>query len=154
MQIINLVLFSLAHSLPLSLFSFHPLYSHHVIPLPPSIHPSLHSSLHLLSSSSCCDQSDCPDFSGSVSADDNHPPFRRRPTHLSMTRLDPPPHRPNPRAWMEEAQSKDKFGNRNSGERGRETTCKVRLRDVTRHLGNKVLPPSWGKMELSPFVSA
>ncbi|KAM8823887.1 uncharacterized protein ACB058_020315 [Synchiropus picturatus] len=29
-----------------------------------------------------------------------------------MTRLDPPPHRPNPRAWMEEARSRDDFTRR------------------------------------------
>ncbi|XP_076122778.1 uncharacterized protein LOC143102849 [Alosa pseudoharengus] len=35
-----------------------------------------------------------------------------------MTRLDPPPHRPNPRAWMEESQSRDSFGQHSVGSRG------------------------------------
>ncbi|XP_078125095.1 uncharacterized protein LOC144529711 isoform X3 [Sander vitreus] len=52
---------------------------------------------------------DYQEFSGSVSAEDEYLPIRRRSTKLSMTRLDPPPHRPNPRAWMDEARSRDNF---------------------------------------------
>ncbi|KAK5624145.1 hypothetical protein CRENBAI_010943, partial [Crenichthys baileyi] len=43
------------------------------------------------------------EFSCSVSTDDEFLPIRRHPAKLSMTRLNPPPHRANPRqAWMEE----------------------------------------------------
>ncbi|KAK1877267.1 TRIO and F-actin-binding protein [Dissostichus eleginoides] len=52
----------------------------------------------------------CRDYQDSVSAEDKYLPIRRRSTKLGMTRLDPPPHRPNPRAWMEEARSRDNFG--------------------------------------------
>ncbi|KAL7379048.1 hypothetical protein ABVT39_022554 [Epinephelus coioides] len=66
------------------------------------------------STDSCRDQSDYQEFSGSVSAEDEYLPIRRHSTKLGMTRLDPPPHRPNPRAWMDEARSRDSFG-RQSG---------------------------------------
>ncbi|XP_067426999.1 serine/arginine repetitive matrix protein 5 [Thunnus thynnus] len=66
------------------------------------------------STDSCRDQSDYQEFSGSVSAEDEYLPIRRHSTKLSMTRLDPPPHRPNPRAWMDEARSRDSFS-RHSG---------------------------------------
>ncbi|XP_034058190.1 serine/arginine repetitive matrix protein 2 [Gymnodraco acuticeps] len=52
----------------------------------------------------------CRDYQESVSAEDKYLPIRRRSNKLGMTRLDPPPHRPNPRAWMEEARSRDNFG--------------------------------------------
>lgn len=61
---------------------------------------------------SCRDQSDYQEFSGSVSAEDEYLPIRRSSTKLGMTRLDPPPHRPNPRAWMDEARSRDSFSGR------------------------------------------
>ncbi|XP_014838604.1 PREDICTED: TRIO and F-actin-binding protein isoform X2 [Poecilia mexicana] len=52
---------------------------------------------------SSCDQSE--EFTCSVSTDEEYLPIRSHPTKLRMTRLDPPPHRPNPRqAWMEETQ--------------------------------------------------
>ncbi|KAF3846776.1 hypothetical protein F7725_003854 [Dissostichus mawsoni] len=57
-----------------------------------------------------CDLYICDDYQDSVSAEDKYLPIRRRSTKLGMTRLDPPPHRPNPRAWMEEARSRDNFG--------------------------------------------
>ncbi|XP_029998115.1 serine/arginine repetitive matrix protein 2 [Sphaeramia orbicularis] len=66
------------------------------------------------STDSCRDQSDYQEFSGSVSAEDEYLPIHRHSTKFSMTRLDPPPHRPNPRVWIDEARSKDRFG-RNSG---------------------------------------
>ncbi|XP_047184127.1 filaggrin [Scophthalmus maximus] len=60
------------------------------------------------STDSCRDQSDYQDFSGSVSAEDEYLLIRRHSAKLkTMTRLDPPPHRPNPRAWMDEARSRD-----------------------------------------------
>ncbi|MEQ2175774.1 hypothetical protein GOODEAATRI_021187 [Goodea atripinnis] len=50
------------------------------------------------------------EFSCSVSTDDEHLPIRRHPAKLSMTRLDPPPHRVNPRqAWMEETRDGTSF---------------------------------------------
>ncbi|XP_034394944.1 serine/arginine repetitive matrix protein 2 [Cyclopterus lumpus] len=61
------------------------------------------------STDSCRDHSDYCEFSGSVSAEDEYLPIRRRLTKLAMTRLDPPPHRPSPRAWMDEARSRDHF---------------------------------------------
>ncbi|XP_044036630.1 serine/arginine repetitive matrix protein 2-like isoform X2 [Siniperca chuatsi] len=61
------------------------------------------------STDSCRDHSDYQEFSGSVSAEDEYLPIRRRSTKLSMTRLDPPPHRPNPRAWMDESRNRDRF---------------------------------------------
>lgn len=72
---------------------------------------STHSNL-LSSTRSCRDQSDYQEFSGSGSADDEYLPIRRRSAKLNMTRLDPPPHRPNPRAWMDEARSRDSFTSR------------------------------------------
>lgn len=82
----------------------------------------------LLSSSppprSCRDQSDYLEFSGSVSAEDEYLPVRRRSTKLAMTRLDPPSHRPNPRAWMDEARSRDAFSSRSG-------TCKLTSYIVT-----------------------
>ncbi|KAM7372358.1 hypothetical protein PAMP_009532 [Pampus punctatissimus] len=66
------------------------------------------------STDSCQDQSDYQEFSSSVSAEDEYLPIRRHSTKLSMTRLDSPPHRPNPRAWMDEARSRDGFS-RHSG---------------------------------------
>ncbi|XP_036003957.1 uncharacterized protein LOC118566334 [Fundulus heteroclitus] len=60
------------------------------------------------STDSCRDQSE--EFSSSVSTDDEYLPFQRRPTKLGMTRLDPPPHRSNPRqAWMEETRGSRSF---------------------------------------------
>ena len=56
---------------------------------------------------SCPDQSNYQEFSGSVSAEHEYLLIRRRSTKLGMTRLDPPPHWPNPRAWIDEAQSRD-----------------------------------------------
>ncbi|XP_055009058.1 serine/arginine repetitive matrix protein 2 [Boleophthalmus pectinirostris] len=59
------------------------------------------------------DQSDYQEFSSSISTeDDEYLPAQRDSTHFTMTRLDPPPHRPNPRAWMDEARSKDAFSRR------------------------------------------
>ncbi|XP_061893392.1 uncharacterized protein LOC133642986 [Entelurus aequoreus] len=55
--------------------------------------------------SSCLEQSDDREPRGSGSAEDDYPPLR-------MTRLDPPPHRPTPRAWMEESRSIDGFSKR------------------------------------------
>ncbi|XP_057673102.1 uncharacterized protein LOC130904393 [Corythoichthys intestinalis] len=52
------------------------------------------------STDSCSGQSDYKETSGSGSAEDEYPPLR-------MTRLDPPPHRPNARAWMDEAHNRD-----------------------------------------------
>lgn len=72
-----------------------------------STHPNL-----LSSTCSCRDLSDYLEFSGSGSADDEYLPIRRRSAKLNMTRLDPPPHRPNPRAWMDEARSRDSFTSR------------------------------------------
>ncbi|XP_061605908.1 uncharacterized protein LOC133466335 [Phyllopteryx taeniolatus] len=57
------------------------------------------------STDSCLDQSDYQELSGSGSAEDDYPPLR-------MARLDPPPHRPTPRAWMDEALSRDCFNGR------------------------------------------
>ncbi|XP_015236325.1 PREDICTED: TRIO and F-actin-binding protein isoform X2 [Cyprinodon variegatus] len=60
------------------------------------------------STDSCREQSE--EFSCSVSTDDEYLPIRRQPTKLRMTRLDPPPHRPNPRqAWMEETRGGGSF---------------------------------------------
>ncbi|KAI3360128.1 hypothetical protein L3Q82_014445 [Scortum barcoo] len=61
------------------------------------------------STDSCCDQSDYQEFSGSVSAEDEYLPIRSHSAKLGMTRLDPPPHRPNPRTWLDEARSRDSF---------------------------------------------
>ncbi|TWW69341.1 hypothetical protein D4764_18G0001470 [Takifugu flavidus] len=61
------------------------------------------------STDSCLEQSDYQESSGSGSAEDEYLPIRCRSTKVGMTRLDPPPHRPNPRGWMEEAQSRDGF---------------------------------------------
>ncbi|XP_038844548.1 serine/arginine repetitive matrix protein 2 [Salvelinus namaycush] len=75
------------------------------------------------STDSCRDQSVYADLSGSISAEDDYLPLRHRSTHLTMTRLDPPPHRTNPKAWMEEDNSRGRIG-RHSGlkeERNRES---------------------------------
>ncbi|CDQ81533.1 unnamed protein product [Oncorhynchus mykiss] len=75
------------------------------------------------STDSCRDQSVYADLSGSISAEDDYLPLRYRSTHLTMTRLDPPPHRTNPKAWMEEDNSRGTIG-RHSGlkeERNRES---------------------------------
>lgn len=69
---------------------------------------------------SCREQSDYQEFSGSASAEDEYPPIRRHLVKLDMTRLDPPPHRPNPRAWMDDSRSRDSFS-RHSG------TCRLTL---------------------------
>ncbi|GAA6215553.1 serine/arginine repetitive matrix protein 2-like isoform X1 [Lates japonicus] len=61
------------------------------------------------STDSCRDQSDYQEFSSSISAEDEYLPIRHHSTKLGMTRLDPPPHRPNPLAWMDEARSRDGF---------------------------------------------
>lgn len=61
----------------------------------------------LLSSRSFRDQSE--EFSSSVSAEEEYFPILRHSTKLNMTRLDPPPHGPNPRTWMDEAQGRDGF---------------------------------------------
>lgn len=88
--------FSLPHSLPLSTI---------ISPSP----------LHTISSSSCRDQSVYADLSGSISAEDHYLSLRHRSTHLTMNHLDPPPHRTNPNAWMEEDNSRGRIG-RHSGE--------------------------------------
>ncbi|XP_031690839.1 serine/arginine repetitive matrix protein 2 [Oncorhynchus kisutch] len=75
------------------------------------------------STDSCRDQSVYADLSGSISAEDDYLPLRHRSTHLTMTHLDPPPHRTNPKAWMEEDNSRGRIG-RHSGlkeERNRES---------------------------------
>ncbi|KAM3597195.1 uncharacterized protein V6R79_001192 [Siganus canaliculatus] len=72
------------------------------------------------STDSCRDQSDCQEFSSSVSGEDEYLPVRRRPTKLAMTRLDPPHHRPNPRAWMDEAQTRGSFSSRSGFKEDRE----------------------------------
>ncbi|XP_067333644.1 TRIO and F-actin-binding protein-like isoform X1 [Channa argus] len=61
---------------------------------------------------------DHQEFSGSVSAEDEYlPNNRHRSTAVGMTRLDPPPHRPNPRTWMDDNRSRDGFS-RQSGLKG------------------------------------
>ncbi|XP_076608381.1 uncharacterized protein LOC143333891 [Chaetodon auriga] len=72
------------------------------------------------STDSCRDHSDYLEFSGSISAEDEYLPIRRRSTKLGMTRLDPPPHRPNPRAWMDETRSRDNFSSRSGLKADRE----------------------------------
>ncbi|XP_061702009.1 TRIO and F-actin binding protein b isoform X1 [Syngnathoides biaculeatus] len=57
------------------------------------------------STDSCLDPSEYQELSGSGSAEDEYTPQR-------MTRLDLPPHRPTPRAWMDEAHSRDSFNSR------------------------------------------
>ncbi|KAL6457415.1 hypothetical protein MHYP_G00343780 [Metynnis hypsauchen] len=44
--------------------------------------------------------------SGSATPEEDFLPLH----HNKMTRLDPPPHRPNPQAWMEEARGRESFG--------------------------------------------
>ncbi|XP_077940858.1 uncharacterized protein LOC120827402 [Gasterosteus aculeatus] len=61
------------------------------------------------STDSCHDRRHYQEFSGSVSTEDDYPPIRGRSADLIMTRLDPPPHRPSPRAWMDEARTRDSF---------------------------------------------
>ncbi|XP_055366977.1 serine/arginine repetitive matrix protein 2 [Betta splendens] len=75
---------------------------------PPSLptRPICHLSTVAILPCSCRDQSD------SVSAEDDDLPTRRRSSTLDMTRLDPPPHRPTPRAWMEESRSRDDLSRR------------------------------------------
>ncbi|TKS91557.1 TRIO and F-actin-binding protein [Collichthys lucidus] len=72
------------------------------------------------STDSCQDQSDYQESSSSVSADDEYPPIRRPSTKFDMTRLDPPPHRPNPRAWMDEDRGRDSFNSRSGLKEDRE----------------------------------
>nr|XP_020480562.1 TRIO and F-actin-binding protein isoform X2 [Monopterus albus] len=72
------------------------------------------------STDSCRDQSDNQEFSSSVSAEDDYLPIHRRSTKLGMTRLDPPPHRPNTRAWMNEAGGRDGFSRRSGLKEDRE----------------------------------
>ncbi|KAK2833809.1 hypothetical protein Q5P01_017698 [Channa striata] len=61
---------------------------------------------------------DYQEFSGSISAEDEYlPNTRHRSTNLGMTRLDPPPHRPNPRTWMDDSRGRDAFS-RQSGLKG------------------------------------
>lgn len=81
--------------------------------LPHSI-PQPFNAAHLRSSLplSCLDRSDYQESSRSGSAEDEYLPIRQRSPKVGMTRLDPPPHRPNPRAWMEEARSRDGFSGR------------------------------------------
>ncbi len=98
--ILNRFNYSLSSILFLLLFSPHLSISALVIPLS-SPRPR-----------SCCDQSDYQEFSGSLSAEDEYLPIRRRTTKLSMTRHDPQPHRPNPRAWMDQARRRDSFSSR------------------------------------------
>lgn len=71
----------------------------------------------LFSPLSCLDHSDYQESSGSGSAEDEYQPVRRPSPQVGMTRLDPPPHRPSPRAWMEEAQSRDGFRSRSGTQR-------------------------------------
>lgn len=73
--------------------------------------------LNLSCGASCRDQSDYLEFSGSGSADDEYLPLYHRSPKINMTRLDPPPHRPNPRAWMDEARSRDGFTSRSGGKK-------------------------------------
>lgn len=94
----------LSSLLPLSstLSISHLSISTHVI-LPPSPLPC-----------SCHDQGQSyyQGLSGSGSAEDEYLPIRHRSARLDMTRLGPPPHRPNPRGWMDEARSRDSFSSR------------------------------------------
>ncbi|KAK7939352.1 hypothetical protein WMY93_002678 [Mugilogobius chulae] len=60
------------------------------------------------------DHSDYQEFSSSISTEDEYLPVQHHSSHLAMTRLDPPPHRPNPRAWMDEARSRDAFSSHSS----------------------------------------
>lgn len=87
---------------------FHPLASHTLNPSTFFMPSNLHSSLPL----SCLDHSDYRESSGSASAEDEYLPSRQRSPKVGMTRLDPRPHRPDPRAWMEEAQSGAGFSGR------------------------------------------
>lgn len=104
------IVFPIVLSLPSFASYFSPL-----LPCPPRSQsltfsiPTLVILLPSLLPRSCRDQSDYQEFSGSVSAEDEYLPIRWRSTKLGMTRLDPPPHRPNPRAWMDEARSRDSF---------------------------------------------
>ncbi|XP_034045734.1 uncharacterized protein LOC117527479 isoform X2 [Thalassophryne amazonica] len=61
------------------------------------------------STDSCLDQSDYQELSGCGSTEDEYLPIYHRSIQLGMTRLDPPPHRPSPRAWMDEAQNRGQF---------------------------------------------
>ncbi|KAM8844552.1 uncharacterized protein AB9W97_000078 isoform 1-T2 [Spinachia spinachia] len=61
------------------------------------------------STDSCQDHRHYREFSGSVSTEDESPPTRGRSGGLAMPRLDPPPHRPSTRAWMDEARGRDTF---------------------------------------------
>ncbi|XP_037834630.1 serine/arginine repetitive matrix protein 2 [Kryptolebias marmoratus] len=70
------------------------------------------------STDSCRDQSE--GLSSSVSAEEEYLPSQRRPTKFSMTRLDPPPHRPNPRAWLEDTRGSSSFTGRSGLKEDRE----------------------------------
>ncbi|KAL4658031.1 cyclin-dependent kinase 12-like [Arapaima gigas] len=70
------------------------------------------------STDSTQDPSDYPELSDSISQEEDYLPHKDRQFDSTMTRLDPPPHRPNPRAWMEEARGRDGFSS-HTGFRGR-----------------------------------
>ncbi|KAG7504786.1 hypothetical protein JOB18_017188 [Solea senegalensis] len=97
------------------------------------------------STDSCRDQSDYQEFSGSISGEDEYLPIRRQSTKLGMTRLDPPPHRPNPRAWMEEARSRNGFTGR-SGIKDEREKCESGYFSLGKAAGARSLrdnsPPS------------
>ncbi|XP_028311944.1 serine/arginine repetitive matrix protein 2 [Gouania willdenowi] len=53
----------------------------------------------------------CRDYQD-FNTEEDYLPIRWRSNKLNMTRLDPPPHRPHTRAWMDDARSQDGFSRR------------------------------------------
>ncbi|KAJ8387545.1 hypothetical protein AAFF_G00152410 [Aldrovandia affinis] len=72
------------------------------------------------STTSTQDQCDYPDLSGSITSEEDYLHLQDALTDPAMTRLDSPPHRPSPRAWMDEARSRESFGRRAGSKEERE----------------------------------
>ena len=83
----------------------------------PVFHPFVLVHLHSSPPLSCLDHSDYQESSGSGSAEDEYLPIRQHSPKAGMTRLDPSPHRTNPRAWTEDAPSRSGFSGRSGTKR-------------------------------------
>ncbi|KAG5832446.1 hypothetical protein ANANG_G00291260 [Anguilla anguilla] len=72
------------------------------------------------STTSTRDQSDYPELSGSITSEEDYLHLQDAESHPTMTRLDPPPHRPNPRAWMDEPRGRESFSRHSGSKEERE----------------------------------
>ncbi|KAJ8345226.1 hypothetical protein SKAU_G00294190, partial [Synaphobranchus kaupii] len=103
------------------------------------------------STTSTQDQSDYPELSGSITSEEDYLNLQDTESHLAMTRLDPPPHRPNPRAWMDEARGREGFSRHTGSKEERERESgyfSLGRASGTRSLREKSPPPPFRHAEV------